>query len=119
MGPVNCNHGKKSAKDMLTTPEVFVNGFPALVGTEGELVSVSIAVEPQLLEKLLESLAELPFPINPQICHSDPVTLVEFPAYAGRLVEIQGALRDRGFDPASLHARNMLEQIRGQGYNTH
>jgi hypothetical protein len=113
MGPVNCNHEKKSAKDMSN------DRCPSLVGTEGELVSVSIAVEPQLLERLLESLAALPFPINPQIRHADPATQVEFPAYAGRLAEIQGALNDWGFDPASACARNMLEQIRGQGYNTH
>jgi hypothetical protein len=103
---------------MSIRPEVFLGGHPSLVGTEGELVSVSIAVEPQLLERLLESLAALPFPLNPQICHLDPVTNVEFPAYAGRLVEIIGALRDKGFDPASVRAKNMLEQIRGQGYNT-
>ena len=73
--------------------------FPALCGSEGELVSISVIVEPRDLEHLLESLALLDFPINPQIYHdasvvyvsrdgsqvSQPATIVEFPAYAARL----------------------------------
>ena len=59
-----------------------------LCGSEGELVSVSISVDPRDLEGLLEALAHISFPINPQIYHADghspqARTVVEFPAYAG------------------------------------
>jgi hypothetical protein len=96
-----------------------------LSGIEGELIAVRISIEPRLLEKLLDALAGLEFPINPQIYHSAalvyvypdgtetvcPTTTVEFPAYVGRLPEIKGALEAWGFDPASLAVKNMLEEI--------
>jgi hypothetical protein len=102
---------------MTVWPEEHHGGAPALAGSEGELVSVSIAIEPRLLEGLLDALAELPFPVNPRISHH-PATIVEFPAYAGRLAEIRSLLARRGLAPESVGTRNMLEQIRGQGYNT-
>jgi len=43
----------------------------ALGGSEGELISVSISVDPRDLEALLESLAQVDFPINPQIYHAE------------------------------------------------
>ena len=106
-------------------PETHSSGHPSLVGNEGELESVSIAVDPRLLEQLLDALAGLPFPVNPQIYHdapvvrplldgsrdTEPATIVEFPAYAARLAEIRDAVAARGFDPASVWAKNMLEQI--------
>ena len=106
-------------------PETHGSGHPSLVGSEGELESVSIAVDPRLLEQLLEALAGLPFPVNPRIYHdasvvrlfqdgrrdTEPATIVEFPAYAARLAEIRDAVSARGFDPASVWAKNMLEQI--------
>jgi hypothetical protein len=96
-------------------PEIHGSGHPSLVGNEGELESVSIAVDPRLLEQLLDALAGLPFPVNPQIYHdasvSEPATIVEFPAYAARVAEIRDAVAARGFDPASVWAKNMLEQI--------
>ena len=109
-------------------PETGSGGSPSLVGSEGELVSVSIAVQPRLLEQLLESLAELPFPVNPQIYHdawvirvypdgrreTEPVTLVDFPAYAERLGDIRDALAGTGFDPQSAWAHNMLEQLHSE-----
>jgi hypothetical protein len=99
---------------MNVRPESLSAGRPSLTGAEGELVSVSIAVEPRLLEELLEALADLPFPLNPEISHNPEArTIVEFPAYAGRLPEIRSALGGRGFDPASARTKNMLEQIRG------
>ena len=42
---------------------------PSLSTAEGALVSVSIHVEPHCLESLLEALALVSFPINPQIYH--------------------------------------------------
>jgi hypothetical protein len=98
---------------------------PSLSGCEGALVSVSIDVDPRRLESLLDVLAQTGFPINPQIYHDVAVvylsadgreenqtaTLVEFPAYEGRLDEVRTALASHGFEPASVHTTSMLEEI--------
>ena len=81
-----------------------------LSGSEGALVSIRISVEPRLLEDLLESLAAVSFPINPQIYHGRP-TVVEFPAYERRLEELRGLLHRSGFDGAALHISPMLDAI--------
>ena len=96
-----------------------------LCGREGALVSVSISVDPQHLELLLEALAQVSFPINPQIYHDaalvyrfpddheevQATTLVEFPAYDRQLPEVQQGLAAFGFDAASLHVNGMLDEI--------
>ena len=70
-----------------------------LSGAEGALISVSIPIEPPRLESLLDALAHLDFPINPQIRHDvGGATAVEFPAYEQRLPEIRGMLKACGFD---------------------
>jgi hypothetical protein len=88
---------------------------PSLVGVEGELVSVRISVEPRLLEELLEALAIVPFPINPEIHHAVPgissQTFVEFPAYSNRLGEVQRALRASGLGTLATHVESMLLHI--------
>lgn len=98
---------------------------PTLHGNSGELVSVRIAVEPRLLEELLEALAELSFPVNPQIYHqavvvcvtaggrreSKAATLVEFPAYRDGLMEVRNVLMRHGLDPDAIQVRNMLFEI--------
>ena len=100
----------------------------ALSGSEGALVSVSIDVKPHCLEALLEALARLPFPINPEIYHDAAVvsretggrervedaTVVEFPAYEERLEEVRGALEAYGFERSSLHVTSMLEEIQSE-----
>lgn len=66
-----------------------------LSGSEGELILVRLTVEPRLLEDLLETLAELPFHINPQINHQiahGQGTTVEFPAYESWTTRIGHAL---------------------------
>lgn len=84
-----------------------------LVGSEGKLVSVSISVAPLRLEALLDALAHLDFPINPQIYHdAGPATIVEFPAYEQRLPEIRGLLETCGFQSESVSATAMLESMR-------
>ena len=94
-----------------------------LSGSEGDLVSVSISVDPRRLESLLEALAQISFPINPQIYHDaalvycfadgreagEDVTLVEFPAYDGRLEEVRRALAAFGFDASSVQVAGMLD----------
>lgn len=97
----------------------------ALSTGEGALLLVSIAVDPRRLESLLEALAQVGFPINPEICHdadlvyqysdnhevTESVTLVEFPAYEERLDDLRRALQAFGFDPASVHTISMLDEI--------
>lgn len=85
-----------------------------LLGSEGALVSVSISVEPPRLEALLDALAHLDFPVNPQIYHdAGPRTIVEFPAYEKRLSEIRALLETCGFPVGSVAATGMLDSIRG------
>jgi hypothetical protein len=100
---------------------------PALLGSEGELVSISVTVEPRDLEDLLEALAALDFPINPQIYHDavvvyvdrdgaervEPSTLVEFPAYGGRVEEIRTVLDAYGFRGHQVSVSAMLDEIHG------
>lgn len=73
-----------------------------LHGAEGDLLLLSIAVEPRLLEALLDALAVLHFPVNPQLYHRPAETLVEFPAYTERIQEVREVLRRHGFDAQSL-----------------
>jgi hypothetical protein len=86
---------------------------PHLVsGSEGELVSVRVSTDPRHLEDVLECLARVSFPINPELFHGVP-TIVEFPAYEEHLAEVRAALKAFGFDPESLTYSNMLERIGG------
>jgi len=98
---------------------------PSLSTAEGALVSVSIHAEPHCLESLLEALAQVSFPINPQIYHDAalvyryadgreqtvPITLVEFPAYENRLDEVSRAVQAYGFPPDCIHTVGMLDDI--------
>jgi len=112
---------------MSVWPGVPTTAFPTLHSREGELVSVSIAVEPRSLEDLLETLAALDFPINPQIYHDgaivylepgggervEPTTLVEFPASSGRLPKIISVLEMSGFGSHAITVSPMLDEIHG------
>ena len=103
---------------------------PSLSGREGVLVSVTIDVDARDLESLLDALANVDFPINPQIYHDAavrhfypdgrqydrPVTLVEFPAYAGRIEEVRRAVKFRGFDGHSIHVSEMLDAIHSETF---
>jgi len=102
-----------------------VPGGAALSGHEGTLVCVSIDVDPRDLESLLEALAQVGFPVNPEIYHDAALvyvgadggeerrstTLVEFPAYERRLAEVRAALEKHGFDPARVQVIGMLDAI--------
>jgi hypothetical protein len=101
----------------------------SLSTSEGALISVSIHIDPRDLEALLEALARIDFPINPQIFHDaeivthhpdgreeiNPTTLVEFPAYLGRLEEVHRALRAYGFAPDTVYVTSMLDELRAKG----
>ena len=86
--------------------------FPSAVlrGVEGELVLVRVAIEPRHLEDLLECLAEVPFPINPQIIHGLP-TVVEFPAYESRVTEVSDSLGRSGIAIGSFDVVRMIERL--------
>ncbi len=101
---------------------------PSLSSCEGDLVSVSIDVVARDLEALLEALARVDFPINPQIYHdaevvyqysdgheeTESTTLIEFPAYAERLREVREALAASGFDPGCVSATGMWEELHAE-----
>ena len=70
---------------------------PHLHGAEGELVVIRISADARHLEDVLEAVAELPFPINPEIYHVTPQeSRVEFPAYSQRVEEVRAILALRG-----------------------
>jgi len=110
---------------MSVWPYASSSDSPALLSSEGELVSISVAVEPRGLEDLLEALAALDFPINPEIYHDaaivyvkrdgeqrmEPLTLVEFPAYGGRLVKIRAVLESTGFTSDRIAVSAILDEI--------
>jgi len=75
---------------------------PVLFGREGELISLSIATEPKLLEELLEALASLDFPVNPQLYHRAAEVRVEFPAYSQQVEQVRETLLREGFDAGNL-----------------
>ena len=79
-----------------------------LHSSEGELVSLRIAVEPRFLEALLEALAALDFPVNPQLYHRPAQVLVEFPAYWERISQVRTGLSNHGFDPNALEVSKAL-----------
>jgi hypothetical protein len=81
---------------------------PALFGAEGELVLLQISVEPRLLEDLLELLARLEFPVNPDLYHKPNSVSVEFPAYSGRVEEVRKLLNLNGFDQSCLAVQRAL-----------
>jgi hypothetical protein len=86
---------------------------PALFGQQGELVSLSIATEPKLLEDLLEALASLDFPVNPQLYHRPAQVLVEFPAYSSQVEQVTDALRREGFDGGIQVSRPLVRAQAG------
>jgi hypothetical protein len=86
---------------------------PALFGREGELISLRIAVEPRLLEDLLEALAVLEFPVNPELYHHPTEVAVEFPAYSARINEVRAALRKGGFNADDLELSRVLARAVG------
>ena len=100
----------------------------SLSTSEGALVSVSIHADPRDLESLLEALARIEFPINPQIYHDAEVVtvhpdgreeieaaaVVEFPAYLGRLDEVHRALEAYGFGRDAVHVTSMLDELRAK-----
>jgi hypothetical protein len=84
---------------------------PALFGREGELISVSISTEPRLLEELLEALASLDFPVNPQLYHRAAEVRVEFPAYSLQIEQVRETLHREGFDSGNIEISPALTAL--------
>jgi hypothetical protein len=85
----------------------------ALFGREGELISLSVATDPKLLEDLLEALASLDFPVNPQLYHRPTEVLVEFPAYLSQVERVREALLRQGFDGGIRVSRPLVRATGG------
>jgi hypothetical protein len=84
-----------------------------LFGRDGELISLSITTDPRLLEELLEALASLDFPVNPQLYHASTRVRVEFPAYSRQIQRVRDTLVHRGFDPGSIEVSRPLARSQG------
>ena len=84
---------------------------PALHGALGELVSVRISVDWRSLEDLLEALARASFPVNPEIRHGNPSTVVEFPAYASHLDDVRILLDQVGLEDCRMQIASMFSTI--------
>jgi hypothetical protein len=82
------------------------------VSIENELVSLRVSVEPRLLEDLLEVLARLDFPVNPQLTHRPAQVTVEFPVSSTRVDDVRDALSNHGFSSASLEVNRVRALIR-------
>ncbi|MBX9600519.1 MAG: hypothetical protein K2X35_05935 [Bryobacteraceae bacterium] len=82
-----------------------------LSSSEGELLLLSVEVPARDLEDLLDSLAELSFPINPEIYHGQPGTRVQFPAFSARLSEVARALGRCGIPAERLRIRAVLSDM--------
>jgi len=92
----------------VTMRPVLTGSGPSLFHPQGDLVSLRISVEPRLLEDLLETLARLDFPVNPQLYHGLGEVTVEFPAYSDRVAEVRAGLLDNGFNAAALEISQVL-----------
>lgn len=84
---------------------------PALHGALGELVFVRISVDWRSLEDLLEALAKAPFPVNPEIRHGNPSTVVEFPAYTAYLDDVRILLGQVGLEDCRMEIASMFSAI--------
>lgn len=89
-------------------PTNLAPGDSALFGREGELICLSIATEPKLLEDLLETLATLDFPVNPQLYHRPSEVTVEFPAYSNQVDSVRDALAAQGFAAGAIQVSRPL-----------
>ncbi|MGP0070379.1 MAG: hypothetical protein ACLPWF_00395 [Bryobacteraceae bacterium] len=88
----------------------------ALFGREGELICLTIATEPKLLEDLLDTLASLDFPVNPQLYHRPNEVFVEFPAYSSQTEQVRAALLRQGFPDGGIRvSRPLVRAKAGSG----
>ena len=94
---------------MSVRPE-FSDNLPSLRGPEGELVFVRLGVPARSLEDALDLLARASFPVNPEIRHGNPASVIEFPAYDCNVGEVRALARALG--ECSLEISSALLAIR-------
>ena len=75
--------------------------------TVRELMMVRVMVASRDLEDLLETLAGVDFPVNPELIPRGGETMVEFPAYGHQLEEIYAVLPEE----ARVETVTMLAEI--------
>lgn len=63
--------------------------------TVGELVMIRVSVPAQELEDVLDMLAGLQFPVNPELFSCGGETRIEFPAYGHQLEEVYSVLPEQ------------------------
>ena len=95
---------------MTTVIENTAAPLGVLRGAEGDLIWIRISVDARHLEDVLEIVAELPFPINPEIRHLTGNSRVEFPAYSERVREVREALTARGFEAGCLEVSGIFDR---------
>ena len=75
--------------------------------TVDELVMVRVTVPAQELEDVLDMLAGLRFPVNPELFPSGGETMIEFPAYGHQLKEVYSVLPEH----ATVETIKMFAEI--------
>ena len=80
-------------------------------GRDGDLVSVRILTDPRRLEDLLETLATVEFPVNPQLYHHLWRVVVEFPAYACQIDRLRRLMAANGFEEDAIRIRGPLDPV--------
>jgi len=73
-----------------------------------DLLLIAISIHPREVERLLDSLAELPHYINPILKYAEGRTTVEFPAYRAWLQDVYRILARDGHDEANVQLRPPL-----------
>ena len=63
--------------------------------TVDELLMVRVTVPAQELEDVLDMLAGLRFPVNPELFSSGGETMIEFPTYGHQLKEVYSILPEQ------------------------
>jgi hypothetical protein len=82
--------------------------LPSLFGLNGELVLVRIGADPRHLEDLLEALARLDFPVNPELHHRPGSVLIEFPAYENQVNDVRAMFDRSGIEAPDLEVYRMF-----------
>jgi hypothetical protein len=72
---------------------------------------VRILTDPRRLEDLLEALATVEFPVNPQLYHNLSRVLVEFPAYACQIDRLKRLVSANGFEEDAMRIRGPLDPV--------
>ena len=63
--------------------------------TVDELVMVRVTIPAQELEEVLDMLAGLQFPVNPELFSCAGETMIEFPAYGHQLEKVYSVLPEQ------------------------